>query len=63
MNQIVPKTINFDELVKNSTTTLSLELQTKLVQYLNNEFTEQEQQWYIANLFVYMNYHPTMYSK
>jgi phage anti-repressor protein len=59
MNQIVPKTINFKELVQNSNTTLSLNLQTKLVQYLNNEFTEQEQQWYIANLFIYMNYHPT----
>jgi phage anti-repressor protein len=59
MNKIVPKTINFKELVKNSTTTFSLDLQTKLVQYLNDEFTEQEQQWYIANLFIYMNYHPT----
>jgi phage anti-repressor protein len=59
MNQLIPKTINFNELVKNSTTTLSLNLQTKLVQHLNDEFTEQEQQWYIANLFIYMNYHPT----
>jgi predicted HAD superfamily phosphohydrolase YqeG len=45
MNKIVPKSINFKELVKNSTTTLSLDLQTKLVKYLNDEFTEQEQQW------------------
>jgi phage anti-repressor protein len=59
MNQIVPKSINFNELVQNSSTTLSLNIQTKLVQHLNDEFTEQEQQWYIANLFIYMNYHPT----
>lgn len=59
MNQLIPKTINFNELVKNSKTTLSLDLQTKLVENLNHEFTEQEQQWFIANLFVYINYHPT----
>lgn len=60
MNQmIVPKVINFNELVKNSNTTLSLDLQSKMIAHLNTEFTEQEQQWYIANLFVYLNYHPT----
>ena len=58
MAQLI-KTINFDELVKNSNNTLSLNLQTKMVDLLNDEFTEQEQQWYIANLYVYMNYHPT----
>lgn len=59
MNQIVPKTVNFAELVKNGKTTLSLDCESKLVDRLSKEFTEQEQQWYIANLFVYMNYHPT----
>jgi hypothetical protein len=56
---VVPKSINFNELVKNSKTTLSLNLQNKLVESLNHEFTETEQQWFIANLFVYMHYHPT----
>jgi phage anti-repressor protein len=56
---IVPKAINFRELVKNSNTTLSLNVQTKMVGFLNEEFTEAEQQWYIANLYVYMNYHAT----
>jgi phage anti-repressor protein len=56
---IVPKAINFKELVKNSNTTLSLNVQTKMVKVMNEEFTESEQQWYIANLYVYMNYHPT----
>ncbi|NBP13913.1 hypothetical protein EBU95_05855 [bacterium] len=59
MDQLVPKTVNFAELVKNGNTTLSLNCESKLVDKLSKEFTEQEQQWYIANLFVYMNYHPT----
>jgi phage anti-repressor protein len=57
--QITPKAINFKELVNNSNTTLSLNIQTKIVDKLNDEFTNDEQQWYIANLYMYMNYHPT----
>ena len=60
MNQIIaPKSINFKELVKNSNTTLSLNIETKMITLLNTEFTEEQQRWYIANLYVYMNYHPT----
>jgi phage anti-repressor protein len=60
MNKIIaPKSINFNELVKNSNTTLSLNLETKMINILNTKFTEEEQQWYIANLYIYMNYHPT----
>ena len=43
MNIIKPKTVNFNELVKNSDTTLSLNLQTELIQCLNEQFTEEEQ--------------------
>jgi hypothetical protein len=56
---IVPRSINFKELVKNSNTTLSLDLEIRMIDILNTEFTEQESQWYIANLYVYMNYHQT----
>ena len=58
---ITPETINFTELVRNSNTTLSLsnEYQSKMITLLNTEFTESQQQWYIANLYIYMNYHPT----
>jgi hypothetical protein len=56
---IKPKAINFNELVKNSNTTLSLNIEAKMINILNTEFTEEEQQWYIANLYIYMNYHPT----
>jgi phage anti-repressor protein len=56
---IKPKSINFSELVKNSNSTLSLDVQSKIVDKLNNTFTENEQHWYIANLYMYMNYHST----
>ena len=47
MNQIIKQnTINFNELVKNTNVSLSLNLKTKMVETLTNEFTEQEQQWY-----------------
>jgi hypothetical protein len=36
---IVPKAINFKELVKNSNTTLSLNVQSKMIQLINDEFT------------------------
>ena len=60
MSQMIqPKSINFKELVKNSASTLSLNLQSKIVDKLNKTFDEQEQHWYVANLYMYMNYHPT----
>ena len=58
-HMIKPKSINFSELVKNSNSTLSLDVQSKIVDKLNNTFTENEQHWYIANLYMYMNYHST----
>ena len=54
----VSTSINFTELVKQSNTTQSLKLQTKMIQILNEAFTESEQQWYVANLYMYINYHP-----
>jgi hypothetical protein len=59
MNQIVPRTVNFKELIENSNITLSLTVQSKLLEHLTREFTEEQQKWYIANLYVYMHYHPT----
>jgi phage anti-repressor protein len=58
-NLIIPECINFTELVKNSNTTLSLNLQSKIVDKLNETFNQQQQHWYVANLYMYMNYHPT----
>ena len=60
MDQLITnKPINFNDVVKNSNTTISLDIQSKLVELMNIEFTEEEQRWYVANLYVYMNYHAT----
>lgn len=50
--------VNFTQLVK-SNTDLSIKLQDKLVQKLEETFDEDEQRWYASNLYMYMNYHPT----
>ena len=56
---VMPESINFTELVRNSNTTLTLSYQSNMIDLLNKEFTEEESQWYIANLYVYLNYHST----
>jgi phage anti-repressor protein/Fe-S-cluster formation regulator IscX/YfhJ len=56
---ITSETINFTELVRNSNTSLSINCESNMIKILNEEFTESQQQWYIANLYIYMNYHPT----
>jgi phage anti-repressor protein len=59
MTQIIkPESVDFNALIKNSTI-LNLDCQSKMIETLNKEFTEEESRWYIANLYVYMNYHPT----
>jgi phage anti-repressor protein len=59
MDQIIkPDSVDFNALIKNSTT-LTLNTQSKMVEILNKEFTQEESRWYIANLYIYMNYHPT----
>jgi phage anti-repressor protein len=56
---ITSETINFTELVRNSNTSLSINCESNMIKILNEEFTESQQQWYIANLYIYLNYHPT----
>ena len=56
---VMPESINFTELVRNSSTTLTLSSQSNMIDLLNKEFTKEESQWYIANLYIYLNYHPT----
>jgi phage anti-repressor protein len=59
MNQIIkPDSVDFNALIKNSTI-LTLNGQSKMIDTLTKEFTEEESRWYIANLYIYMNYHPT----
>ena len=47
--------VDFNKLIKNSTV-LTINGQSKMIDTLTNE---EESRWYIANLYVYMNYHPT----
>ena len=59
MTQMIkPDSVDFNALIKNSTT-LILNGQSKMIDTLTKEFTEEESRWYIANLYIYMNYHPT----
>lgn len=60
MNQMIKsKTVDFTSLVKNNTIHSDLNFQSKLIDELTDTFTDNEQKWYIANLYMYLNYHPT----
>ena len=59
MNQIIKtETIDFNALIK-SNTTLTINGQSNMIDILKKEFTEEELHWFIVNLLIYMNYHPT----
>ena len=51
--------VNFTELVKTSNPETSLHFQSRMVQELSNEFDTEEQKWFVANLYMYLNYHQT----
>ena len=59
MQLIKPLTVNYKELVQNSNTTMSLNIQSKMIDILNTEFNKPQQQFYVANLWMFMNFHPT----
>lgn len=50
--------LNFQELVSKNDT-LSINFKSKLVDRLDEYFNDEDRRWYVANLFVYLNYHPT----
>ena len=56
---VIPKTVNISELVKNNNISLSLVAQSDMIDSLNEEFTEQQSQRYLANFYLFLNYHPT----
>ena len=59
MTQIIKtESVDFNALIKTNTS-LTLDCQSKMIEILTKEFTEEESKWYIANLYIYMNYHPT----
>jgi phage anti-repressor protein len=59
MEQVVKlEIVNFQELVSKNDN-LSINFKSKLVDRLDKYFTDNDRRWYVANLFVYLNYHPT----
>jgi phage anti-repressor protein len=60
MNNIIkPQQIDFQVLIDGNTTELSLNTQSKMIDKLNNVFTEDDKKWYLASLYVHQNYHKT----
>jgi len=55
---IIPKTINFKELI-NNTLTLSPDAKSEMIDFINSELNEQQQQIYVRNLYMCMNFDPT----
>jgi phage anti-repressor protein len=59
MNQMIKSdSVDFKSLVSKNNN-ISLNVQSKMISELEQTFTEEETRWYIANFYVYMNYHPT----
>jgi phage anti-repressor protein len=54
------QTIDFAQLIRSSECGgLTLDFKSKLVDHIREEFTDEEQKWFIANFYVYLQYHPT----
>jgi len=51
--------VDFNALVTKNSLDKSLDFRCKIVDELNNTFTEDEKRWYVGNLYMYLNYHPT----
>jgi phage anti-repressor protein len=56
----IQKTVDFAQLIRSSECGgLTLDFKSKLVEQIKGEFSEDEQKWFIANFYVYLQYHPT----
>jgi phage anti-repressor protein len=54
------RTVDFAQLIRSSECGgLTLDFQSQLVDQLKEEFTDEEQTWFVANFYVYLQYHPT----
>ena len=51
--------VDFNALVTKNNMDKSLNFRSKIVDELNNIFTEDQKRWYVGNLYMYLNYHPT----
>ena len=58
-NQIIKlDTVDLKTLVSKDTK-LSINFQSKMIKELQETFVDEQQRWYIANFYIYLNYHPT----
>lgn len=51
--------VDFNALVTKNSMDKSLNFRSKIVDELNNIFTEDDKRWYVGNLYMYLNYHST----
>lgn len=58
-NVIKFEQINLNDIITKNIINLSFDFKSKFIDELNNNFTENEKKWYIANLYMYLNYHKT----
>lgn len=59
MNQLIKTNyVDFSVLVE-SNSNISINFKSKILKCLTETFTNEEQKWYIANLYVYLNFHQT----
>ena len=60
MNQVIKfDRVDFKALVDTNNSNSSLNFKSKIVDELNNTFTDDQKKLCIANLYMYLNYHPT----
>jgi phage anti-repressor protein len=60
MNEIMKfEHVDFNALVTKNSLDKSLDFRCKIVDELNNTFTEDEKRWCVGNLYMYLNYHQT----
>lgn len=53
-----PTTLDFASLVKTNPGNISLRFQGQLASKLSENFTSDEEKWYMANLYAYLKFHP-----
>ena len=60
MNQVIKfDRVDFKALVDTNNCDSSLNFKSKIVDELNNTFTDDQKSWCIGHLYMYLNYHPT----
>lgn len=56
---IKTESVDINELICKNNTSILINSKSKMINILYKELTDEEYRWYIANLYIYINYHPT----